>query len=93
MELTDEEKLDQRLPIPMSKKPDFPCGLMICLTEKELSKMGLDPEDAEIGGLVHLFAMARVTSVSHRENDGEKLCRVEMQIEDLGIESEDDEDE
>lgn len=93
VELTDEEKLDQILPIPLSKKPDFPCGLKITLTEKEFEKLGLDPEEAEVGGLVHLFAMARVTSVHSHKEDGEEKHRCELQIEDLAIESEDDEEE
>ena len=88
MEMDDDEKLDYPMPIP-AEKPDYPYGLRICLTEREFSKLGLDPKDAEVGGLVHLFAMARVTNVSI----GEECSRVELQIEDLGIESEDDEEE
>jgi hypothetical protein len=92
MELDDEQKLDMAMPIPMSRKPDYPCGLCLSLTEKDFEKLGLDPKEAEIGGLVHLFAMARVTSVSHRQSaSGDKCCRVELQIEDMSIESEDDE--
>ena len=94
MELTDEQKLDQFLPIPMSKKPDYPCGLRLTLTEKEFDKLGIDPEEAEVGGLVHIVAMAKVTSVSHNQSTGgDKCCRVEMQVISLGIEDESDEEE
>ena len=89
MEMSDEEKLDQVLPMPMEDKPEFPCGLRICLTHREFEKLDLDPKDAERGALFHGHFIARVTSVS----DTESGCRVEAQIEDLEIESEDEENE
>lgn len=88
MELDDDDKLDACTPMPC-EKPDFPYGLRISLTEKELSKMGLDPAEATTGGLVHGHFMGRITSVSTEQRDGEDRCRVEIQIEDLAIESED----
>jgi hypothetical protein len=88
MELDDEEKLDSILPMPMDK-PDYPFGLRICLTEAEFEKLKLDPSEAEIGGMFHLHGLARVTSVSMTDGPNGKCCRVEAQIEDLGIESED----
>jgi hypothetical protein len=90
MELDDEDKLDTAMPIAMPDKPDYPYGLRITLTDKELAKLDLDHKDAEVGGTVHLFAMARITSVSENNTgNGDKCCRIELQIEDLGIESED----
>lgn len=93
MELDDEDKLDAIMPIPMKDKPDYPFGLRICLTEKELDKLDLDHDDAVIGGMIHGFFMAKVTSVSMTESEGEQCCRIELQIENLGIESEDEENE
>jgi hypothetical protein len=93
MELSDEQKLDAVMPMPMPDKPEYPYGLCICLTQAEFDKLGLDPDDAQVGGLVHGHFMARITSVSSRESDGDSDCRVEMQIEDLAIESEDAENE
>ena len=93
MELSDDEKLDYPMPLPM-KRPDFPCGLILTITEREIEKLKIDPDDAEIGGLVHLFAMARVISVNRNQDDkGKECCRIGLQIEDLGFESEDDEEE
>jgi hypothetical protein len=93
MELDDEDKLDIHEAMPILK-PDYPCGLRISLTEKEFEKLGLDHTEAEVDGMVHGFFMGRVTSVSQNQNgDGSKCCRVEIQIEDLGIESEDEENE
>lgn len=93
MELDDESKLDAVMPIPMPEKPDFPYGLKICLTSKEFEKLELDPAAAFVGGMVHGHFMARVTSVSSNDGEHGSDCRVELQIEDLAIESEDEENE
>jgi hypothetical protein len=90
MELDDDDKLDA--PSIANTKPDFPYGLRISLTETEFEKLGLDPTDAEVGAIFHGHFLARVTSVSSHSH-GEGDChRVEAQIEDLEIESEDEED-
>ena len=94
MELDDEDKIDAITPIAMPDRPDYPYGLRITLTDKELDKLGLDHSAAEVGGTIHGFFMARITSVSENEvTAGEKCCRIELQIEDLGIESEDEENQ
>jgi hypothetical protein len=93
MELDDEDQLDAAMPIAMPERPRYPYGLRICLTEKEFEKLGLDPRDAIVGGICHGHFLARVTSVSANENEGDASCRVELQIEDLSIESEDEENE
>lgn len=94
MELDDEDKLDAVCPIPMPNRPDYPYGLKICLTHKEFAKLGLDPADACVGGMVHGHFMGRITSVSADESEsGGSSCRVELQIEDLALESEDEENE
>lgn len=88
MELDDEDKIDAVLPMPMPM-PDYPCGLRICLTEKEMGKLGLDPSVAVADGMVHGHFMARILPGSNVGVDG--TCRIELQIEDLAIESEDEE--
>lgn len=93
MELSDEEKLDVAAPIAMADRPDYPYGLRICLTMDELEKLELDPSDAVVGGTVHLHAMGRITSVSSSDGETGPSCRVEIQIEDLAIESEDAEND
>jgi len=71
----------------------YPYGLCISLTEDELSKLKMDGTPS-VGDMVHLFAMARVTSVSENEkSDGSKCCRVELQITHLGTEDESEEEE
>ena len=52
MELSDEEKFDAVMPIAMPNKPDYPYGLRLCLTGKELEKLGIDPADLAVGGMI-----------------------------------------
>lgn len=93
LELDDEDKLDAAMPIAMPSKPDYPYGLRISLTEKEFKKLKIDPADAIVGGIFHLHALARITSVSASDGESGQCCRVEAQIEDMEIESEDEENE
>lgn len=95
MELDDEAILDMPCPIPIAAKdrPRFPYGLRISLTQDELNKLELEAADCFVGGMVHLHAMARITSVSEDQMEDGKKCRVELQIEALCIESEDRENE
>ena len=67
----------------------YPYGLCLSLTEKELAK--LDLEQPQVGDMIHLFAMAKVTAVSQNETTDGTCCRVELQITHLGAEGEDDE--
>lgn len=89
MELSDEDKIDACMPIPCDT-PDYPWGLKICLTEKELEKLGLPVP--EHGDYLDLRGMARVTSVSSDERESGNSCRVELQIEKIAVENEDTED-
>lgn len=94
LELSDEERIDMDCAMPsMPKAPEFPWGTRITLCEKELDKLNLDHQSAQVGGMVHGHFMARITSVSTDDRADGVSCRVEMQIEDLSIESEDDENE
>lgn len=90
MELDDDDKYDD---IAAPSKPDYPWGLRICLTEKEFKKLDLDPADAVVGGIVHLHALARITSVSMEKRADANSCRCEMTIENMSVESEDAEND
>jgi hypothetical protein len=99
MELDDEDQLDAPQPIAMADKPKYPYGLQICLCGPEMKALDLDPSDAFVGGIVHLHALARITSISISDrapnewSTGGKDCRIELQIEDMSVESEDEENE
>lgn len=82
---------------PDATAPVYPYGLCLTLTQDELDKLGLDG-DCGVGDMIHLAAMAKVTSCSESERetaDGkkEKTCRIELQITHLATENEDEEGE
>lgn len=79
------------------KGPVYPWGLCLRLGDDELEKLGIDGDLPEIGDMVHLHAMAEVTSArSEKTRDAEgneKTCRcIELQITHLAAENEDEED-
>lgn len=85
MEMDDEDKLDTLMPLPMDR-PDYPCGLRICLTARELKKLDLD-DNCNVGDTVDLRCFAEVTSIS---KDGDHV-RVELQIQRMAAEDENSE--
>lgn len=74
---------------PMSGE-DYPWGLSISLGNDELEKLDLDG-DCTAGDTIDLRAFAKVTSVSVREINGRQERRIELQITDLAVESEEEE--
>lgn len=91
----DEESIFDAMPMtsPLVAKETFPYGLQITLTHDEMEKLELDPADAKVGGMIHLHALARITSISQNDMGGKKCCEVRLQIEDMCVESEDRENE
>lgn len=90
MEMIDMANDADDMPTPQVagySPPRYPYGLCICLGNDELDKLGLD-SDCEVGDMLHLMAMAKVTSISKRETDKGDDCRIEMQITHLGLEDE-----
>jgi hypothetical protein len=85
MALTDEEKHDMVMPIAMAERPEYPYSLRLSLCDSEIEKLGIDPEEATVGGMVHIEALARITSVSCDDREGGKTYRLELQIEDMGV--------
>lgn len=70
--------------------PVYPYGLSLSFDDETMAKLDID-DDCEVGDIVHFFALARVTAVSANETSDGKRMRVELQITDMSVESEDDE--
>ena len=71
--------------------PKYPYGLCITIETEQLDKLGIDG-DCEVGDMIHLCAMAKVTSISKREKEGgDSDMRIELQITHLASENEDEE--
>lgn len=86
----EEISEDMDMPSPVSANR-YPYGLCISLDHDDLEKLNM-PLDMEVGDTIHVFAFARVTSVSKSElTDGKCNCRVELQITHLALEDEDQE--
>lgn len=83
------EKEQQESPV-MPNAPIYPYGLCISLSQDELEKLNLEPE-CQVGDMIHLLAMAKVTSISQYETTESANCRIELQITHLGLEDEDSE--
>lgn len=73
--------------------PDYPWGLSISLGKDELEKLGLTDE-VEVGDMLHVHALGKVTSVSTSSDETSgKCCRVEVQLTHMVGEDEDSDDE
>ena len=91
MSRSTEEKIsaiEESMPVPVSAA-EYPWGLTIRLSEKELEKLGLS-DDVEAGDTLHFMAQASVKSVSKNDYNGVKSCNVELQIEKMAAEDDDD---
>lgn len=93
MALTPSEAVEQTMPMSLANTPRYPYGLCISLCQDELEKLGFAAGDMEVGDVVHLHALAKVTSVSQNETEGGMNSRVELQLVMIEIESEDAENE
>lgn len=95
MAITPKEREEEYGQGPMSSggpQPMYPYGLCLSFCQDELEKLDLD-DDCEPGDTVHLFCLAKVTSVSKSDTTEGTKTRIEMQITHIAAESEDDENE
>lgn len=87
MSMSDKEKEEMMSPSP----PKYPYGLCISLCEEELKKLGIAEDELEVGDMLHLHSLAKVTSVSSHDNEFSSGCRIELQICYMSGENEEDE--
>lgn len=93
MRLTDSEKAEQNGPMSVGAVNEYPWGLCIRLSDKELEKLSVDHADWTVGDIFDLRAMARVTSISSNETTEGERTGIELQLVMLGAEVEDSEEE
>lgn len=80
----DMEEIKEDMELQKMEAPIYPYGLSICLTHDELDKLDLDG-DCQVGDLLHMVCMAKVTSVSKNETTDGESCRIELQIIDIEV--------
>lgn len=91
MERTLDEKAVERVrdtyPPAIQDMPDVPGGLCIVLTEVELDKMEIE-DDPEVGDMIHISAMGKVTCVSNTDTGSGVRRRVEISLVSMAAEDE-----
>ena len=88
MEMTQTEKEEYSKPSP----PRYPYGLCISLCQDELEKLNLDDEELQVGDMIHIHSLARVTSVSSYDSESGSNKRVELVLAYISAEDEAEED-
>lgn len=93
MSLSPQEAQDQYgSPTPVSQLPKYPYGLCICFGPEEIAKLGIEDE-CSVGDILHLHALAKVTSYSKRDTESGSDTRIEMVLAFIEVEDEDEENE
>lgn len=78
--------------MPMASEPTYPYGLCISLDHDALVKLGLS-ESPEIGDMIDVRALGKVTSCSISDGESGHSCRTEIQLMFLALENEEHEDD
>lgn len=91
------EEIKEDMPMAIAARvkedqPIYPWGLCLKFSEDELEKLNLD-NDCDVGDMIHIFALARVTSKSETSTDNGSKCNIELQIEQMAVENEDEEND
>jgi hypothetical protein len=97
----EDLKKDRDIPMPVAAKaigPAYPWGLSLCLNDESLDKLGIDGDLPDVGDVIHIAALCRVTCASETENatedGGKETCRrIELQVTHMAAEDEDRETE
>lgn len=90
-----KEKLEDMLcPSPMdgASVPTYPWGMCLSMDDEVLEKLNLDTDDVEVGDLIHMSVMCKVTSISKNANEDGSRERIELQVIMASAEDEDDEE-
>jgi hypothetical protein len=93
------EAKEDAMPMALREPNRYPSGLCIFLDEDMLEKLDLDADELpNVGEMIHLCALAKVTAVSQTEQQSEgsekkRCCRIELQITHLATENEDREND
>jgi hypothetical protein len=87
------EQAESCMPCDPATQPIYPYGLCLSLGQDELDKLGLEDEGVEVGDMLHLFALCKVTSISKNDTASGKTTRIELQITHIAEENEDAEND
>lgn len=92
MALTPREQ-DEDSNIPCSPdQPMYPYGLCLSFGDEQLEKLDME-DDCDVGDMIHMNCLAKVTSVSKNDTSDGPKKRVELQIIAIAAESDEDDEE
>lgn len=89
MELSKKERKESMPTTAPYEGPNYPYGLCLRLDDASLEKLGIDSLP-KVGAKMKVMAEGIVTSVSSHESKNRDDRNVEIQIQQLGIENDDD---
>lgn len=84
MQVTAADRAEAETAPALESLPDYPWGLRISLSERELAKLGL-PADCAVGDQISFDCCARVCSVSLNDSESGASARVELQITEMAV--------
>jgi len=85
MQLSKTEKKDS-MPCVAESQPDYPYGTRLHLDSASLDKLGMS-KLPKVGAKVMVSAIGVVTSVSQHESKSNDSRNVEIQLQEMGVES------
>lgn len=85
LKMTKTEKKDT-MPCSVDNQPNYPYGLTLRLDSASLDKLGIS-KLPKVGAKVMVHAMGVITSVSQHESKNNDSRNVEIQLQEMGVES------
>lgn len=86
MKMSKAQKTEMNSPVAASDSPSYPYGLTLRLDSASLDKLGMS-KLPKVGAKVMVHAMGVVTSVSQHESKNNDSRNVEIQLQEMGVES------
>ncbi len=90
-EMDEDDQYDSPMMDGMDEKPRYPYGMRLSIDEKMLAKLKIDPSDLFVGGIMHMHALVNITGINISDNGDGQCCTVNLCIENMAIQSEDEE--
>ncbi len=89
MAKTPEQIKEDTLPFDARSYPTpvYPYGLSICLENEQLEKLNLSG-DCDVGDMIYMQAIGKITSASKQETTEGIKARVEIQLTDIALSEE-----
>jgi hypothetical protein len=88
LELSPQEAKAETIEARETEKPKYPYGTCLYLDEEALAKLGVK-ELPDVGSMLHIMAVGKVTGTSEREYEGGSHKTLDVQIVEMACEEAD----